>query len=168
MARSNRMFGTFLLLTFGAANQAGVAYADSSAIEAKSKAEVLKTLDAVENALAANKSVAEVTNLLYASEPYPVVVGDGDAKATRGHAGILADMKAWMEGLGPNGGKGCKFTLPDPVVGTSSTFASFVILHCKANPPVMPKDQDLRMVYVWRKFPQGWRVVLEQFEEGMM
>jgi ketosteroid isomerase-like protein len=83
-------------------------------------------------------------------------------------AATIKDVQAWMDSLGPGGAKGCKYTIVDPVVSSTTTFSSFILLHCKANPPVLAKDQDLRMMYVWRKESQGWRVVLEVYEEGKL
>jgi hypothetical protein len=83
-------------------------------------------------------------------------------------ADTIKDVQGWMDSLGPGGTKGCKYTIVDPVVSSATTFSSFLLLRCRANPPVLKEDQVLRMMYVWKKLPEGWRVVLEMYAAGKM
>jgi hypothetical protein len=130
------------------------------------KAEIAATLHTLEKALERGDSATQISKLLYAEDD--LLTGEGEAGGTRGMAATIKDVQAWMDSLGPGGAKGCKYTIVDPVVSSTTTFSSFILLHCKANPPVLAKDQDLRMMYVWRKESQGWRVVLEVYEEGKL
>jgi ketosteroid isomerase-like protein len=104
--------------------------------------------------------------MLYANDDR--LTGEGEAASTRGMADTIKDVQGWMDSLGPGGTKGCKYTIVDPVVSSATTFSSFLLLRCKANPPVLATDQELRMMYVWKKEAQGWRVVLEMYESGKM
>jgi ketosteroid isomerase-like protein len=130
------------------------------------KAEIAATLHTLEKALARGDSATQISKLLYAEDD--LLTGEGETGGTRGMAATIKDVQGWMDSLGPGGTKGCKYTIVDPVVSSTTTFSSFLLLHCKANPPVLAKDQDLRMMYVWRKQPEGWRVVLEVYEEGKL
>jgi len=136
----------------------------SGQVAAQAKREIEQALRGMETLQERGADGKELSKALYAEEI--VIVGEGDSKAQRGLAAATAETQGWLDSLGPNGVKTCKFTLVDPVVASRETFSSFVLLHCKANPPVMREDQDLRMMYIWKKYPQGWRVVLEMFAPG--
>lgn len=142
----------------GAVQPAIAADATRTQIEAS-----LKTL---EKALVRGDSATAVSKLLYADDD--LLTGEGEAGGTRGMAATIKDVQGWMDSLGPGGTKGCKYTIVDPVVSSETTFSSFVLLKCKANPPVLKADQELRMMYIWKKLPQGWRVVLEMYESGKL
>jgi ketosteroid isomerase-like protein len=123
-------------------------------------------LQTLEQALVRGDSATAVAKSLYAEDD--LLTGEGEAGSTRGMAATIKDVQGWMDSLGPGGTKGCKYTIVDPVVSSPTTFSSFLLLKCKANPPVLKADQDLRMMYVWKKLPQGWRVVLEMYESGIL
>ena len=130
------------------------------------KAEIAATLHTLEAALARGDNATQISKMLYAEDD--LLTGEGERGGTRGMAATIKDVQGWMDSLGPGGAKGCKYTIVEPVVSSATTFSSFLLLHCNANPPVLSKDQDLRMLYVWRKQPEGWRVVLEVYEEGKL
>ena len=123
-------------------------------------------LKSLEMSLARGDSATVVAKSLYAEED--LLTGEGEDGGTRGMTATIKDVQGWMDSLGPGGTKGCKYTIVDPVVSSSTTFSSFLLLKCKANPPVLKADQELRMMYVWKKFPVGWRVVLEMYESGKL
>jgi ketosteroid isomerase-like protein len=126
----------------------------------------MANLHKVEAALARGDTAEQVARSLYADNV--LMVGEGETGSSRGMDVAIKDVQGWMDSLGPNGGKGCKYSIPDPVVASEKTFTSFVLLVCKANPPVLPEDQQLRMVYSWEKRSDGWRVVLEMWALGVM
>jgi len=128
------------------------------------KAEIMARLHEVEQALARGDGAQKIAKMLYAENV--LMVGEGEEKSSKGMAKATSDVQGWLDSLGPNGGKTCKYSIPDPVVASATTFSSFVLLHCKANPPVLPEDQELRMMYSWEKSVQGWRVVLEMWAPG--
>lgn len=128
--------------------------------------EVQDALRAVERAFQSEASPAALAALLYTSDV--VIVGEGDAKATRGITAAVKDVQGWYDSLGPHGQRTCKYTLVMPIVQSESTFSAFYLLHCSPNPPIHPKDEQLRMIYAWRKEPQGWRVALEMWAPGLL
>ena len=130
------------------------------------KAEIAAKLHTVEKALARGDSATQISKLLYAEDD--LLTGDGETGGTRGMTATIKDVQAWMDSLGPGGTKGCKYTIVDPVVSSAKSFSSFLLLRCKANPPVLKEDQELRMLYVWKKQVRGWRVVLEMYEPGKL
>ena len=130
------------------------------------RAQIATKLKSMEKALAAGESATAISKMLYSSNV--LITGEGEAGGTRGMDGAIKDVQGWMDSLGPNGTKGCGYTIADPVVASATTFSSFILLKCKANPPVLPQDQDLRMMYVWKKQAQGWRVVLEMWAPGKL
>ncbi len=126
--------------------------------------QIEQALQAIEKALARGDSAAALSKMLYAEND--LIAGAGEDGSTRGMAATIKDFQEWIDSLGPGGTKGCKYTIVEPVVASATTFSSFLQLHCKANPPVLPKDQDWRLMYIWKKQPEGWRVVLEMYVPG--
>jgi ketosteroid isomerase-like protein len=141
----------------------GITFADAPAAQVQSRAAVEKVLHSVEAALTRGDTAEKVTKMMYAED---VVIAEDEPGAMRGIASATKGVQDWIASLGPGGGKGCKFTLVDPPVASSTTFTSFLALSCKANPPVLEDDMNLRLLYSWQKFPQGWRVVLETVQAG--
>jgi ketosteroid isomerase-like protein len=163
MIRINSTIGALTLLVGGAlAGSSTAGAADPAAGD--TKAQIAQALHAVEKAFARDAGGEELARMLYTDNV--TMIGEGEDKASRGMDTAIADSKGWLESLGPHGGKTCKYTIEEPVVASSTTFSSFLLLRCKANPPVLPQDQDLRMMYVWEKTSKGWRVVLEMWAPG--
>ena len=130
------------------------------------RAQIAVTLKSMEKALARGEDATTISKMLYASNV--LITGEGEVGGTRGIDAATKDVQGWMDSLGPNGAKGCGYTIVDPVVSSTTTFSSFILLKCTANPPVLPADQELRMMYIWQKQAQGWRVVLEMWAPGKL
>ncbi len=130
------------------------------------RAEVSAILSAVAAATVRGESAATVAGMLYSSDV--VLVGEGDPEAKRGMQGATADVAAWWASLGPNGQRGCTLALAGPEISSATTFTSFVVIHCAANPPTLAEALDVRCLYSWKKLPQGWRVALEQWGVGKL
>lgn len=150
-----------LVATAGAVT--GVSFADPPTEQAQSRLAVEKVLRSVESAMTRGESAEKVTKMLYADD---VVITEDEPGSMRGTAAAIKGVQDFFDALGPGGGKGCKFTIIDPAVATSTTFTSFLSLGCKANPPVLKDELDMRLTYTWKKLPQGWRVVLETVQAG--
>jgi ketosteroid isomerase-like protein len=153
-----------LILLFGGCLSRSSSAATPSAGATRSQIEL--ALRTIEQALARGDGATAISRMMYAENDR--LTGEGQSGSTRQMAGTIKDFQEWLESLGPGGAKGCKFTIVDPVVASSLTFSSFVQLHCSANPPGLPKDQEYRVLYVWRKLPEGWRVVLEMYLSGIL
>jgi ketosteroid isomerase-like protein len=137
----------------------------ADAVAAQAKAEVAEALHRLEGAFEDGANGAKLAELLYADDV--LMVGEGEPGSSRGIKTAASDTDDWIKSLGgPNGEKSCKYTIEEPVVASRTTFTSFLLLTCKANPPALPQDQVLRMVYAWRKTAKGWRVELEMWAPG--
>jgi ketosteroid isomerase-like protein len=138
------------------------AFAEDAAT-AKARVEAKQAVEAAQKLLQSGASAEDFVNAVYADD---VVMIGGTPGAKRGKAAALAEVKAWFNYMGPNGTKGCSYTMEDPAVVSPNSYASFLNLHCKANPPSVNKDEDYTETYVWKKTPTGWRVALEMWAEG--
>jgi ketosteroid isomerase-like protein len=152
------LIGSLALAACGAAVSA-----DQSADKRTVRAAIEDKLRSVEGALARGDSADKIARMLYADN---VVITEDAPGSMRGTAAAIKGVQEWLDALGPGGAKGCKYGVVEPTVESSETFSSYLSLHCKANPPVLKEDMDLRMIYVWQKLPQGWRVVLESVQSG--
>jgi ketosteroid isomerase-like protein len=141
----------------------GVSFAAPPTAQAQSRAAVESVLHSVESAMARGDTAEKVSKMLYADD---VVITEDEPGSMRGITAATQGVQGFFDALGPGGGKGCKFNIIDPVVASSTTFSSFLFLSCKANPPVLKDDLDMRLTYTWKKLPQGWRVVLETVQAG--
>jgi ketosteroid isomerase-like protein len=130
------------------------------------RTQIEHTLQALERALVRGDGATALSKMLYAENN--LIAGEGEDGSTRGMDATIKDYQAWIDSLGPGGTKGCNYTIVDPVVASATTFSSFLQLHCKANPPALPQDKDWRLMYVWKKQPEGWRVVLEMYVSGKL
>lgn len=128
------------------------------------RAEIVATLAGVSAALARGDSAENVSKMLYADDV--LMVEPGNDPPTRGMHAAIAGVKAWIGSLGIGGVKGCTYKVIDPVVSSAKTFSSFLQMYCKANGTTNKEDMNLRLIYVWAKRPEGWRVVLESVNEG--
>ncbi|MBL8267628.1 hypothetical protein [Steroidobacter sp.] len=137
----------------------------SVAARADTLQEIKAEMATVETALMGGASPAKVAELLYA--PDVVMVGEGEAGVTRGMKSAVQALEEHWAGLGPDGQKHCKLTLTgEQAVASATTYAAFLVLHCKPNPPATKEAMDFRTVYVWKKLPQGWRVAIEMWGVG--
>jgi ketosteroid isomerase-like protein len=143
----------------------GVVVADSASTTQQSvRAEIIKKLGQVTTALTRGDPAEQVTKMMYADDVLIVEPGR-DSPLSRGIPAATKAVQEWMDDLGPGGVKSCHFTVIDPVVSSANTFSSWLNLLCKASPS-KKEDSNARLLYVWRKTPDGWRVTLEAVEEG--
>lgn len=146
----------------------GAAVADCRSTTPNPTAEIRAAIDAFQAAVTRGESAAAAAELLFA--PDVIMVGEGEAGSRRGIKIAIAEMEAHWAAMGPGGIQKCaKLKLAeDTAVYSAETYASFLELHCEPNPPAVNEAQDVRMVYVWKKLPQGWRVALEQWGVGKL
>jgi ketosteroid isomerase-like protein len=154
--------GALAIALFGGAAVADV----DSGTNSSPKEAVRRVMREADAAMASGAPAAKISAILYSSDV--VIVGEGDKGAQRGMKAATADVEGFIASLGPNGGKSCKSESVDPIVSSKNTYASFMLIHCDANPPTLPDAMDVRCLYVWKKLPQGWRVVLEQWGVGKL
>jgi ketosteroid isomerase-like protein len=153
-----RLKASAALLSCALAPLAAAAKVSTAAPE---KAAIVRALGNLAAAFAAGESPEKIADMIYA--PDIVILGEGTAPPLRGMPAALAEVRSFMDALGKTGERKCSYEVFDPVVASASTFSSLVTLHCNANPPSLPQDLDVRMICVWKKLPQGWRIVLEMW-----
>ena len=82
-------------------------------------------------------------------------------------ASSVKALDDWFAYLGPDGNKGCAFTVKDTVVSSDQNMASvFAVLNCKPNPPKLTTSETIRQLFVLKRTAQGWRVVREMWQAG--
>ena len=146
---------------------ANVATADASEPRSNPRDEIKAVIKATQIAIANGASATELSEMLYA--PDIIEVGEGEPGPKLGMKSAIAEVEAHWASLGPGGHKKCKLRLADyPGLASETTYASFVVLHCEPNPPALMEAQDIRCLYVWKKLPQGWRVVMFQWGIGTL
>jgi len=157
-------------LVFGvlaAAFAVGAASADEPAAESTVRNEVRATVDAVNAAVRAGISPAGLVEMLFA--PDLVAVGEGEPGARRGGRAYAAVVKEHWDAMGPDGQKKCLLALAEETgVSSADVYASFFTLTCEPNPPSVTEASVIRGIYVWKRLPEGWRVVLEQWGVGAL
>ena len=126
------------------------------------RSEIEAALRAFTAAMSRGESVETVTKMLYADD---VLISEPE-ESVRGMTATLKAMQEWESSLGPGGVKACDYKVIDPVVSSKTTFASFLNMTCKSNGVTTKQDMKLRLMYVWEKRAEGWRVVLESVHEG--
>jgi ketosteroid isomerase-like protein len=128
-----------------------------------SKAEMIQAVRAAEQLLARGADATTFVHKLYSDD---VVMVGGSEGAKHGTAAAIKEVQAWFDYMGPNGIKTCKYTIEDPVLASTTTVSSFLMLSCKANPPTLTKDVYYTEMYIWKKTSKGWQVALEMWAEG--
>jgi ketosteroid isomerase-like protein len=135
------------------------------AVTAKAQAEIVKVLEHIEELNNRGEDLTKVSHMLYTDDV--VVIGTHDTRAARGINEAIEGVDVWRKTLGTAPGpKMCHHVLKEPFIASATTFASFMIDHCPGNPPVVTKDYDARLLLVWKKLPQGWRIALEMWADG--
>ncbi len=128
------------------------------------KGEIERALHEIMVGVQHGDSAATMSRKLYAKDV--LIIGEGEAHTTQGISDAAKDTQAFWDSLGPGGNKGCRFQMVDPSVHSRDTFTSFLLLNCKANPPTLAAPITVRLLYSWKKLPEGWRVVLETWGTG--
>lgn len=113
------------------------------------------------DALRAGASAVEFSRLLYV--PELVVVGEGWPRAIRGVDAFLPDLAALLDGWGPNAD--LTFSIIDPVLHDGDVATTLVDVYVAPKKPTAVAEY-YRVVYAWRRAPQGWRVAAEMYTVG--
>jgi ketosteroid isomerase-like protein len=158
MRESVRRKQFWILAAVASVGLASVAAADTS------RTEIVAGLAKVQAALTRGDSAEKISRMLYSDDV--LMIEPGNDPPSRGIQSAIAGVQAWMDSLGAGGVKACSYKVIDPVVSSEKTFSSFLQMYCKANGTTNKEDMNLRLMYVWAKRPEGWRVVLESVNEG--
>jgi ketosteroid isomerase-like protein len=131
---------------------------------AQVEAELRAVLDEVESAYARGVPPAELMPMWY-DQSDVVVVGQGESCASRGFPAVLAQalQKAPLIGERPQ----VAFRIDSPIVVADGL--AVAMIDCDAVPDYPAADRmQLRLLTVWCRRPDGWRIVREMFSEGSL
>lgn len=124
--------------------------------------EITALLRDVEQRLAAGAQADEILPALYDDEV--IVVGDGDAKASRGVASFrdaLHELLSVAWAPRPH----CRYLLRHPLVLDQD--AASMLVEFQVRPDEGRGDlQVYRAMYGWRRTPKGWRILVEMYGTG--
>lgn len=122
------------------------------------RAEVQNTLDRVNALLKKNAPVQAIADAMY--EDDLMITGEGEK-------GLYRDLKSFMGPLAEyvKDGSRCNLKIVDPIRASGDLAVAFVFEHCSAA-KAGEKDDDARILYVFRKGTHGYRVTMESFGWG--
>lgn len=112
-----------------------------------------------EAAIDRHASTAEVAHIFYNDDLVVTIQGD---KTYHGLQSFMRPLAGYLQGI-----ERCHFKLMKPVQHSGEVAAAFVQERCD---PAKPGDaaEDLRILYVFKHGPKGWRVSQESAMEGVM
>jgi ketosteroid isomerase-like protein len=135
-----------------------LAYAADAPGEAAARAGVQKTLDRVNALLKKNASAQVIADAMY--EDDLMITGEGEK-------GLYRDLKSFIGPLAEyvKDGARCDLKVVDPIRASGELAVAFIFEHCVAA-KAGEKDDDARILYVFRKGAHGYRVTMELFGWG--
>lgn len=137
------------------------AHADSPAHPAVDSAQagILAMFASARAAIHRHASTEEVAHIFYNDDLVVAIQGD---RAYHGLRSFMRPLAGYLQGV-----ERCHFKLMEPVQHSGDIAAAFVQEHCD---PAKPGDaaEDLRILYVLKHGPKGWRVSQESAMEGVM
>jgi ketosteroid isomerase-like protein len=154
--KTNALIGTFLLglMVSASSPHARAADPETPSVRAALQAKI-DTVNAMLKRKAPGKEVAEV---LY--EEDLMIIGEGEKSLYR-------DLQSFQKPLADYVAQEstCTISIIDPIRHSGNLAAAFLLEHCPAA-KAGEKDDDARMMYVFRKGAKGWRVTMEMFGWG--
>ena len=122
------------------------------------RAGVQETLDRVNALLKKNASAQLIADAMY--EDDLMITGEGEK-------GLYRDLKSFMGQLAEyvKDGARCDLKVVDPIRASGDLAVAFIFEHCAAA-KAGEKDDDARILYVFRKGAHGYRVTMEMFGWG--
>ena len=146
----------FALLVLGTTSPLGYA-ADAPGVAA-ARAGVQKTIDRVNALLRKNSSAQVIADAMY--EDDLMITGEGEKSLYR-------DLKSFMGPLAEYvmDGARCDLKVVDPIRASGDLALAFIFEHCAAA-KAGEKDDDARILYVFRHGAHGYRVTMEMFGWG--
>ena len=153
--KTNALIGTFLLgLIVLASPHARATDPETQSVRAALQAKI-DTVNAMLKRKAPGKEIAES---LY--EDDLMIIGEGEKSLYR-------DLQSFQKPLADYVAQEstCTISIIDPIRHSGNLAAAFLLEHCPAA-KAGEKDDDARMMYVFRKGAKGWRVTMEMFGWG--
>ena len=125
---------------------------------AAARAGVQKTIDRVNALLKKNASAQVIADTMY--EEDLMITGEGEK-------GLYRNLKSFMGPLAEyvKDGARCNLRVVDPIRASGDIAVAFIFEHCAAA-TTGEKDDDARILYVFRKGTHGYRVTMEMFGWG--
>ena len=119
---------------------------------------VQATIDKTNALLKRGATAKEIADAMYEDDLF--ITGEGEK-------GSYRDLKSFMGPLAEYvaDGSRCTLEIVDPIRHSGNLVVAFVFEHCAAAKPG-EKDEDARILYVFRKGVKGWRATMETFTWG--
>jgi hypothetical protein len=156
-SKSNATIGTVLLaatMLALSAHSMAASQSDTQSVRVALQAK----LDTVNAMLRRKASGKEIADVLY--EDDLMIIGEGEKSLYR-------DLKSFQKPLADYvaAESTCTISIIDPIRHSGNLAVAFLLEHCPAA-KAGEKDDDARMIYVFRNGPKGWRVTMEMFGWG--
>ena len=112
----------------------------------------------LEKLFAAGASAEAVYKELY--WPEIVATGQGESKVYRGPAEMTPLLGEYLKAMGRN----CRYSVADPAVQDGNLSVVWTQLSCTYGQG--KPDLNLRVLYVWQRRGEQWRVIREAWSDG--
>jgi hypothetical protein len=151
--------GLCALLALVCMGLSSAAQAATPAAPGTARAGIQKTIDETNVLLKRGASAQEIADVMY--EPDLMIIGEGEKSLYR-------DLKSFMGPLATYVADGtrCNLSIVDPIRASGNLAVAFIFEHCAAA-KAGDKDEDARILYVFREGAKGWRVTMEMFGWGI-
>jgi hypothetical protein len=116
------------------------------------------TIDRTNALLKRGASAREIADVMYEDDVF--ITGEGETGAYRDLKSFMGPLAAYVAD-----GSRCTLEVVDPIRHAGNLAVAFVFEHCAAAKPG-EKDEDARILYVFRKGAKGWRATMESFTWG--
>jgi ketosteroid isomerase-like protein len=150
-------FSTRVLSIALSASLAGTLCA-ADAPKSDARTEIEAMLTSVDRLVKSRAPVEEIAEAFY--DPELLITGEGEKGLYRSRAEFMKPLESFVA----NGGS-CVLKIVDPVRHSGNLAAAFVSEHCKGTDSKNP-DSDARILYVFKKGANGWRVTMEMYGGG--
>jgi len=134
-----------------------VARASDHDSTAEARAGIQKTIDQVNSLLKRNASAQEIAAVLY--EDDLMITGEGDVYYSN-LASFMGPLAEYVKD-----GSRCHETIVDPIRASGNLAVAFVLENCAAA-SAGDKEENYRIMFVFRNGPHGWRATMEHFSAG--
>ena len=145
-----------LSITLSACLAGGVHAADSPKGDVRSEIEAMLT--SVDRLVKSRAPVDEIAEAFY--DPELLITGEGEKGLYRSRAEFMKPLESFVAN-----GANCMLKIVAPVRHSGNLAAAFVAEHCKGADAKSP-DTDARILYVFKKGVNGWRVTMEMYGGG--
>ena len=155
MVRNNCMCGGFIVIGAALALASGTAVAAGASA---ARAGIQATIDKTNTLQRRNAPARDIAAALF--EDDLMITGEGELKGYSGLASFIDTFTRLS-----SGDSNCDLTLIDSIRSSGNLAAAFLLQHCTAA-KAGGKDEDSRVLFVFRNGKKGWRVTMGHWSGG--